>query len=262
MSELIDCHAHCYLTTLPLAKTAWHRPSKSASHQQLAQTLAENGVDGMVLAAASILADENAYALEAVASHRNWRTTVIAPPDTPFPRLRAWKDAGAVGIRLQCMHHALPDFASPEYRQFFKNVAALGWHVHVHDAGDRLAEILPILTEAGVPIMVDHFGRPDPDTGREGKGYQAMLRSAETGRLWAKLSAGFRLHSAAFAKQMATALLSDLGPDRLVWGSDWPFANYESQVSYQDVRATFESWVPEAMRNQVGSATPRAFYFD
>ena len=88
-----------------------------------------------------------------------------------------------------------------------------------------------------------------------------MLRSAQTGRLWVKLSAGFRLESQAFANKMAAALLSDLGPDRLVWGSDWPFANFESQMSYQDARATFETWVPEAMRTQVGNTTPRAFYF-
>lgn len=260
MTELIDCHAHVYRRDLAFAPSAWHRPEHDASHEQFAAILADHGVEASVLAAASILAD-NSYALDAMEHHGGWRTSVIAGPETSAETLADWGRRGAVGIRLQCMHHPLPDFASQQYQALFGAVADLGWHIHVHDHGARLAEILPLLIDCGTRIVIDHFGRPDPATGREGPGYRAMLLAAETGRVWVKLSAGFRLASEDFANEMAGHLIADFGPERLVWGSDWPFAGFEETMTYQKARATFEQWVPAAMRHQIGSVTPRELYF-
>lgn len=261
MTQPIDCHAHVYLKTLQFTSTAWHRPDEDASYQEFAATLQVHGVGGAVLAAASTLADENEYALEAVKANSGWRTTVVAPPGIKRERLDAWKRQGAVGIRLQCMHHPLLDFQSEDYHRLFRAVADMGWHIQVHDHGYRLAETLPLLMATGARIVVDHFGRPNPATGRDGPGYQAMLKAAETGRLWVKLSAGFRLHSPEFASAMAGALLADLGPDRLVWGSDWPFAGFEGGVTYAQARSTFEQWVPAGARERVGRRTPQTLYY-
>lgn len=262
MTELIDCHAHVYRKDLPFAPSAWHRPDHDASHQEFAALLATHEVNSAVLAAASILADENRYAFEAIKNNPTWRTSVIAAPHSTAQTLADWDSKGARGIRLQLMHHPLPDLASEGYKTLFRSIAQLGWHIHVHDHAERLAQSLPLLIDTGARIIVDHFGRPDPETGRDGVGYQAMLKAAETGRLWVKLSAGFRLGSEAFAAQMAAHLIEDFGPERLVWGSDWPFAGFEQTMTYQKARETFEQWVPASMRHQIGTLTPRALYND
>lgn len=262
MTALIDCHAHVYRKDLPFAPSAWHQPVHDAPYAELAATLAEHKVGGTVLAAASILADENRYALEAMSRNRTWRTSVIADPSTHRQTLRDWDRRGARGVRLQLIHRPLPDFTSNDYKTLFRSVTDLGWHIHIHDHGERLAQSLPTLIDCGAPIIIDHFGRPDEKTGRNGAGYTAMLKAAETGRVWTKLSGGFRLESEAFAADIASHLIRDLGPERLVWGSDWPFAGFETTMTYQKARATFEQWVPPSMRHQIGTLTPQALYFD
>jgi hypothetical protein len=46
------------------------------------------------------------------------------------------------------------------------------------------------------------------------------------------LSAGYRFESAQVAQECAQALLEHAGPERLLWGSDGPFAAFEDSMRY------------------------------
>jgi predicted TIM-barrel fold metal-dependent hydrolase len=60
----------------------------------------------------------------------------------------------------------------------------------------------------------------------------------------------------------ASELVRVAGGERLVWGSDWPFAAYESKVTYADTIAALRHWVPNArLRRQIGGETPLRLYF-
>ena len=76
-------------------------------------------------------------------------------------------------------------------------------------------------------------------------GFQAVLRAVERGRTWVKLSAGFRLPSEQAALDCAAELLKSAGPERLLWGSDWPFAAFESSMNYQQAVDGLARWVPD-----------------
>ena len=57
-------------------------------------------------------------------------------------------------------------------------------------------------------------------------------------------------------------LLREAGPGRLVWGSDWPFAAFESRVDYAQTLADLQRWVPDAAaRRRIGCETPLKLYF-
>jgi predicted TIM-barrel fold metal-dependent hydrolase len=258
----IDCHAHIYTHDMPLAPTAWHRPEREAPLADFLAELKANGVARAVLAAASLYGDYNDNLLAATDAHPGLRTSVNVRPDIAAEALREMDRRGAVGIRLQLMHHPLPDLAGPDYAALFRRVADLGWHVHIHDNAARLAHVLPILARSGVRLVIDHFGRPDPERRLSSEGFQAVLRTVENGRTWVKLSSAFRLGERALAREAAAALLSVAGPERLMWGSDWPFAGFEGKVCYADTLRDLEDFVPDpAARRRIGHETPAAFYF-
>jgi predicted TIM-barrel fold metal-dependent hydrolase len=260
---LVDTHFHVYTTDMPLSPTAWHRPPEDATIERLIDTLDQHGVTFGVLAAASLYGDYNDYMLAALRRHKRLRATAIVRPTIDRHALEALDREGFVGIRFQFRNVAdPPDLSAPEYRMLLRRVADLGWHVHLNDDGPRLPGSIAALEAAGVKLVIDHFGHPDPQDGVDGAGFRATLAAIERGRCWVKLSAGYRLKPPAAAKSYAAALLQAAGGDRLLWGSDWPFAGFESRVRYDDTVAALADWVPDpAARRKITGETPLRLYF-
>ena len=261
----VDSHAHIYTLDMPLKSTAWHRPTADASIEQYRAVLDHHGVEYAVLAAATLYGDYNDYMIDACRSDKRLRTTVIVAPGTAPGILRQMKADGVVGVRFQWKNLAdPPDLRAPVYRRFLRNIADLDWHVQLHDDGPRLPAPIAAVEAAGVKLVVDHFGRPDPARGIACAGFQAVLRAVERGNTWVKLASAFRLgpRAEALACECAAELLRFAGPERLLWGSDWPFAAFETVVTYEQTLAAFAKWVPDpAMRARIGGATPLALYF-
>jgi predicted TIM-barrel fold metal-dependent hydrolase len=259
---IIDTHAHVYTRDMPQPGTAWHRPPADATTEDYLATLDKAGVHFGVLAAASTFGDYNDYALEATRRHKRLRTTVIVKPDIEPAILRDMHESGAVGIRLQFRNAAAPpDLAAYEYRRLLRRVADLGWHVHLHDDVHRLPRYLDTLLAAGPRLVIDHLGRPSPEHGTESESFRAVLRAVQGGRTWIKVSASFRLTPPDYAAAVFPVLLKEAGPERLMWGSDWPFAAFEDRVTYERVLADYYRYVADARIRQAIDRTALAFYF-
>ena len=133
-------------------------------------------------------------------------------------------------------------------------------HIHPHIEGRKLPQILPALEASGVKVVLDHIGRPEPETGVNGEGFKRMLASIEKGRTWVKLSAGYRFGPA--AADWARELVKRAGPDRLVWASDCPFVGEEKNVTYQQTIDWLTVCVPDAAaRRKIVCDTPLRLYF-
>ena len=262
-APLVDTHFHVYTRDMPQDGDAWHSPPEDASIERMIQTLDDHGVVFGVMSAASIYGDYNDYTALALRRHKRLRGTAIVKPTTDIHILEQMRDDGFVGIRFQWRYlKQLPDLKSSEYRLLLRRVADLGWHVHLHDNSPRLAPVIAAIEAAGVPLVIDHFGRPDPKLGVNCPGFRAMLAAVERGNTWVKFSAGFRMEPPSLAKGYAAELLKFGSGERLMWGSDWPFAAFESKVKYADTIAALDEWVPDtAVRRQITGATPLKFYF-
>lgn len=258
----VDSHAHIYHAAMPLADDAWHLPAGEARLEDYLASLDSAGVEKAVLAAASLFGDYNDYALAATAALPRLRTTLIVDPDTDLFILKELAAAGAVGIRLQWRSTPEPpDLDSFAWRKLLRRVADLGWHVQLHDNGWRLPGAIERIEASGARLVIDHFGRPDQAKGVNCEGFQAVLRAVERGGTWVKLSGAFRVGSDAMVNELAGALLANAGPERLFWGSDWPFAAFEGQVTYQETLARFEELVPDPAIRAAIHRTADAFYF-
>jgi predicted TIM-barrel fold metal-dependent hydrolase len=248
---------------MPLSATAWHKPPEDATIESYVATLDEHGVRYAVLAAASLYDDYNEYSILATRKHARLRTTAIVRPTIDPYIMRMMKDDGVVGVRLQWRNvKDIPDITTAEYRKFLRRVADLDWHVHINQSADKLAEPIATLQAAGVKLVIDHFGHPQRGKGVACEGFQAVLRAVERGRTWVKLSAGYRMESPEVATACAHELVKHCGAERLLWGSDWPFAAFENKVRYSDTVEALKRWVPDAAaRRIIGGETALKLYF-
>lgn len=261
----IDCHAHVFARDLPLAPERRYTPERDALLPSYLDLLDRHGVTHGVLIAPSFLGTDNSYLLEALRQQpARLRGTVSVDPSIDLGALREMDRAGAVGIRLNLYRReALPDLHSAPYQALLRRVADLDWHVEVYVEGRRLPPLLAALRQAGPKVVVDHFGCPDPRDGARAAGVRELLRAVQAGRTWVKLSAPYRL-GGADAARYAELLLEEAGPERLVWGSDWPWTQHDAGLSYAETLGWLAAWVPdERRRRAIEWETPaRLFRFD
>ena len=255
-APVIDTHAHIFLRELPLVGEATHRPEKSLTDTDYLSELDQASVRYGVLTAPSFLGTYNDYSLEALRrSNGRLRATVIVDPEIDPYTLKSMDRDGVVGIRFSLRRYAtIPDLTSPPYRRLLRRVQDLGWYVHILAETDRLATMVPVLADSGVKLVIDHFGVPEKLYGVDDPGSLAVLRAIERGQTWVKLSAPYRVNGQDM-KALANRLLAAAGPDRLLWGSDWPWTSHENRFTYKDTIAWFKDWIPDrATREAIGQS--------
>jgi predicted TIM-barrel fold metal-dependent hydrolase len=262
-APLVDSHFHLWRVGQPLADTAWHVEVADASIEEFVSILDRHGIVFGVIAAASIYGSYNDYVRQALKTHRRFRATATVSPQTDIYQLERMRDDGFVGIRFVWgLLDEIPDIRSGAYRVLLRRVADLGWHVHLTDREHRIASTIAAIEEAGAKVVVDHLGLFDTPEGVNGAAFKTLMAAVERGRTWVKLSAGFRFDPPSNARPYARALVDLTGGERLVWGSDWPFAGHEGEVTYEDTLAAIEDWVPDpVVRARICGETPLRLYF-
>jgi predicted TIM-barrel fold metal-dependent hydrolase len=271
---IVDCHAHIFQADLPLSDRAWNRPSYGFSARQYLDLLDAHGVHFGIVAGISISGYYNDYMIEELRRNPRLRGTAILPPNTDRYTLDRMKADGVVGVRLQLARaKELPDLSTEDYRLFLRRIADLDWHVHVAVEGERLEPVLAQLEASGIKIVIDHFAHPDPARAENCPGLAVALRSVEKGRTWIKMSGDYRLHDlmgdgaalepggAQLADRIAPILLAEVGPERLLWGSDAPFVGHEDKTGFGAAIAAFARWVPDRDDRRQMSQTALKLYF-
>jgi predicted TIM-barrel fold metal-dependent hydrolase len=266
-APLVDCHFHLFDKSIPFVDKPRHTPDYDFTAEEVLTTFDRHGVRYGVIAGASLYGSYHDHVIRAVRKHKRLRATVVADPSLDLYTMEKMAADGIVGVRLvwiSLSDDRLPDITSSAWRQLLHRVRDLDWHVHLHVGRGRLPAILPTILPtiqaSGAKTVLDHFGYPDPALGLKCPEFQTVLRALDNGRTWVKLSAGYRMNNA--VQPYATKLLAVAGPERLVWGSDAPFASFEGKVTYQQTLDDLASWVPDpAARHIIGTETPLKLYF-
>lgn len=259
----VDAHAHVFTRAMPFAPDAHSRPDYDYSVDAWLAQLDQHGIDYGVIAAASLFNDGNAYALAALAAHsRRLRGTVIVAPETDVVSLREMADLGVVGVRLAWRRvDELPDLHSDPWRGFLRRIADSGLHVELLSRSVSLPLLLPALGETGVNLVIDHFGVPARDPADRHAGTDALCRAIDTGHVWVKLSAGFRMPFE-IAAEVTDRLLAHAGPERVLWGSDAPFVNHEATTCFAGTIDLYRRLVPDPAIRAAIDQTALALFFN
>ena len=248
---------------MPFAADAHSRPDYDYGVETWLADLDRHGIVYGVIAAASLFNDANAYTLATLAAHpQRLRGTVITPPETSRQALGNMADHGVVGVRLTWRRvEELPDLDSEPYRGFLRRIADCGMHVELLSRSVSLPHLLPALDAAGVAVVVDHFGVPSRDPAERHAGTEALCRAVDTGRVWVKLSAGFRMPFE-IAAEVSSCLVASAGPERLLWGSDAPFVNHEAGTGFADTLDLYRRLVPDPATRAAIDRTALALFFN
>lgn len=260
----VDAHAHVLKRDAPLAAERHSAPARDATVEEFIGILDAHDISHAVLTAPSFYGADNSLLRAALASYPSrLRGTIIVTPETDPDTYAQGAREGVVGIRFNWFRRdALPDLASPAYRQLLARVRDIGWHVELYLEGAKIAGVLPHLRNAGVKVVVDHFGSPDPARGVACAGFQQVLAGVRAGDTYVKLSAPYRLGGA--NPQAYVDALLDAGPRQLVWASDWPFVGFEDTIDYRQCVDWIHAWIPHpATRRMIMVDTPvQLFAFD
>ena len=260
---IIDSHLQIWRPDHPLTDTAWHAPPTEARVEDCLAELDRQGVIFAVIAAASIHGEYSDYVRAALKRHRRLRATAVLPPSADIYRMERMAEEGFVGVRLMRAftdHVPAPDGM---LRMHLRRVADLGWHVHLVDQHQRVAESIAAVEASGARLVIDHMGIGDLHYpgGINNEGFRAILAAVERGSTWVKVSGKFRINTDSTAQEFTDQILRVAGTERVLWGSDWPFAGFEGRVDYDKALKDYLELVPDAATRRRIDETGLRFYF-
>lgn len=232
----IDAHLHVW--DLDAGEYAWLTPQMGALHttftpEQARRELDTCGIDRAVLVQADDGERDTDLMLEAAARHP-WVAGVVGwvqldDPSATRRQLDRWQQHPAFcGVR-RFLHEDPRDdvLGLPEVRRSLAVLAGRGLPFDVPDAWPRhlgatatLAAALPELR-----IVVDHLGKP-PFGGSDWDRWRRALADVATHPGTTAKVSGLQVPGRRFTVEEVRpawdAALELFGPDRLMWGSDWP----------------------------------------
>jgi predicted TIM-barrel fold metal-dependent hydrolase len=238
MVGVIDSHVHVAsadTTTYPLHTTGvgseWYRNGDVES-DHLVATMDGHGVArAVVVQAIGAYGFDCRYARDAAARHPDRLVFVGAidmrrpDPSDELARLAAPGDLR--GVRLFGVGGADTSWLTDgRAADVWKRARAVGTTIVVVLWTADLLRLRPLVEAApDVPVAIDHAGFPDLSGGLEGPSLTPLLSLADLPSVHLKLSSHLLVD--AVAAGIEPSLLIDLlaerfGPERLIWGSDYP----------------------------------------
>ncbi len=260
----IDAHTHAFVRGLKLAVDARYAPTYDASWETLLKLAEANGVGRTVLLQPSFLGYDNSYLFAALkAEPQRFRGVPWISPSVET-RPEEWEEMARIGVRgLRFPIFGLPTPQWSAYHEMLGEALKRDWPIHLYVESKRLPEMLPLLLDGGHKIVIPHYGMFDRTLGpARDPGFKVLLESAKTGRVFVVMCGAYRVGPER-ARQAAPMLLDAFGPERLMWGSDWPHTDTDLNrvTTYPITLRTFEDWVPsEAMRRTILIDTPTKLY--
>ena len=259
-APLVDCHFHVFAAQSAVAG-ARYQPAYEASLASWMQAASGNGIGRGVLVQTSFMGTDNCALLAALsAAGERLRGVAVLNLSTDAAQLPLLHRQGVRGIRLNLLgrNHDVSAWGV-EAGVMWEALAALGWHVEIHTDTGALPTVLAHIP-AALPVVLDHFARPDQASAHDAT-VRAVVARARSSAVHIKLSGAYRL-GAVSPKELARIWLQELGPEQLLWGSDWPCTNHESQANYPALFAALHGWVDsEAQDQQILQSNPQRLYW-
>jgi predicted TIM-barrel fold metal-dependent hydrolase len=180
------------------------------------------------------------------------RGIAVADADISHEQLQRLHAAGVRGLRFIEM---LDPTSGKRYagsigidtlKRLAPQMRELGWQAHIWARAADCPEVFEQIRDLGIPVVFDHMGQFDVSEGVDSAAFQGFLALLETGQVWTKLSL-CRVSKQApgyeDVKLFQQAMIA-ARPDRLVWGSDWPFVRMaENSPDVGHLLNVFQDWV-------------------
>ncbi len=217
--------------------------------QDLLALHARLGIERGVFVQVSVHGTDNRAMVDALRRTPGYRGVAVLDSSVSDAELDALHAAGVRGVRVNVLFGGGVGF--DQMQLLARKVSRLGWHMQL--LVDVSAPDMPWDTLAALPcdLVVDHMGHADCGLGMDHPGFQRLLGWLADGRCWVKISGAERISrrpAPPFADVTAVAqALIAAGPDRCVWGSDWPHVKLSVAMPNDgDLLDLLATWAPDA----------------
>ena len=244
----VDAHCHVFGpgAQFPFAPERKYTPC-DASKQQLFALRDHLGFARNVIVQATCHGADNRALVDAcVASGGKARGVATVKRSVSDAELQALHAAGVRGVRFNFVKRLVDFTPKDELLEIATRIKALGWHVVIYFEAVDLPELWDFFAavhdEVGVPVVVDHMGRPDVGKPVDGPEFELFVKfMREHAKVWCKVSCPERLSLGGpralhgersayrdvvpFARRIVESF-----PDRVLWGTDWPHPNLKDHM--------------------------------
>ena len=233
----VDAHVHVFGPgdQFPFAPERKYTPC-DASKDQLFALRDFLGFDKQVIVQATCHGADNSALLDAL-EHSNDRArgVVTVRPDVTEAELARMHELGVRGVRFNYVKRLVDPKPDEYYREIIAKIKPLGWHVVLYFEPSDLAEKWDFFNSLGVPLVIDHMGRPDVSQPVDGPEFELFVKfMRQNSSIWCKVSCPDRL------SKTGSPLYADVVPfgqriveefsNRVLWGTDWPHPNMKTEM--------------------------------
>jgi 2-pyrone-4,6-dicarboxylate lactonase len=266
-----DCHAHLFgpYERFPLAgERSYSPPAAPFENYQIILDIA--GLERGVLVQPSAYGLDCSVMLDGLQrAPQQLRGVAVIDCSVADSALEAMQARGVRGVRFTEMMTAdgrrfSGSVGVDQFDKLASRLRELQWHAQIWADCARLVEAAPRLLSAGIEVVADHMGVPDVARSAADPTFQKLLALIREGGLWIKLSVA--RNSECFPEYEDVRPFHDAlmraNPDRLIWGSDWPFLRmhkYAPRIGH--LIDVFDRWVTDAeLRQKVFVTNPAKLY--
>ena len=232
----VDAHCHVFGPgdVFPFAPERKYTPC-DASREQLFALRDFLGFEKNVVVQATCHGADNSALLD-VLEHSNdeARGVVTVKADISHEELERMHKLGVRGVRFNYVKRLVDPKPDDYYRGIIEKIKPLGWHVVLYFEPADLQEKWNFFTSLGVPIVVDHMGRPDVTKPLDNPDFELFQKFMRENDVWAKVSCPDRLTVLGSPEYkdvvpFAKAIVQEFS-DRVLWGTDWPHPNMKKEM--------------------------------
>lgn len=233
-----DTHTHVIgpAADFPMVGDRRYTPPP-ASGSDLIAMMDSVGLQRAVVVQVSVHGADHSLLKQTLEAYPERLLGVAAINETTSDReLDALSQAGVVGSRV------LDGLGGSVGMQALEAVAArcaeIGWHVQIACRANVIAATVDRLLKLPVPFVIDHMGWFSPGNGPDDKDFQTIAFLLKNAPCYLKLSGAFRMSGLPYPYPDVTPFarkLTEIAPDRCLWGSDWPHVGLADEKPMPDV---------------------------
>ena len=248
---IIDSHTH--LMTLntqlyPLADpTSGYKPSTEGSAKHLKAQMKAAGVERALAISTGFYGWDNSYVMDELGGNNSWLAigVLVDPIAKDGPQnLEILVKKGANGIRIQrhlFYHQSLDD---PISTPLWEKAAALDLTVDVNATHEEYSAVEKRIREfPNTRFVLDHCGYVSGNLAPKKNTTEPVRRLARYNNVYIKLTflplASQQPYPFKDVHWMVRELVDAFGPDRCLFGSNFPTDQYSPKTSYQETVALF-----------------------
>lgn len=220
------------------------------------------GFDRGVLVQGGAYKFDNSAMIDALVAHpEELRGVALLPLDTGLDELASFEAKGVRALRFTAGGASRID----SFDAMSPKLRGLEMHAEMYIGLEGFLDRAPQLLGKGVPLVLDHLAGPfEAARGVDDPAFRNLLTLIADEDIWVKLTP--QRNSAQFPDYADTRPFQDMliaaRPDRMVWGSDWPFPNMSDLTPDLGHLVTlFGDWVSDpALRQQILVDNPARLY--